>query len=79
MLLMRQRSAPPHPRPDVKFVLRQKFGAAGCAGPARGTVVAHQAADMLPNAVRGAGNEVGFTVPKGIGKLEGLVAAVEVR
>ena len=33
---------------------------------------------MVTNAVRGLATEFGFAVPKGIGKLEGLVAAVEV-
>jgi transposase len=65
-------------RPDVKFVpvkTREQQGVLALHA-ARSLLIKQQT--MVTNAVRGLATEFGFTVPKGIGKLEGLVAAVEV-
>ena len=62
-------------RPDVKFVpvkTREQQGVLALHA-ARSLLIKQQT--MVTNAVRGLATEFGFTVPKGIGKLEGLVAA----
>ena len=63
--------------PDVKFVPIKTTEQQGVLAlhAARSLLIKQQT--MVANAIRGLATEFGFTVPKGIGKLEGLVAAVE--
>lgn len=64
-------------RPDVKFVPVKTMEQQGVLAlhAARSLLIKQQT--MVTNAIRGLATEFGFTVPKGIGKLEELVAAVE--
>src|ERR1700758_374405 len=64
-------------RPDVKFVPVKTVEQQGILAlhTARELLVKQQT--MLANAMRGLGTEFGLTVPKGIGKLEELIALVD--
>ena len=64
-------------RPDVRFVPVKSLEQQGILAlhSARSLLVKQQT--MLANAMRGLATEFGLTVPKGIGKLEELVALVD--
>jgi error-prone DNA polymerase len=64
-------------RPDMRFVPVKKLEQQGILAlhSARSLLVKQQT--MLANAMRGLATEFGLTVPKGIGKLDDLVALVE--
>ena len=64
-------------RPDMKFVPMKSMEQQGILAlhSARSLLVKQQT--MLANAMRGLATEFGLTVPKGIGKLEELMALVD--
>src|SRR5215212_1974797 len=64
-------------RPDAKFAAVKSPEQQGVLAPHSVRSLLVKQETMLANAMRGLATEFGLVVPKGMGKLEGLVALVE--